>query len=269
MMVFHPDKCKTLAITTGHRPISDFIYSISNNPIQYTELEKDLGIHINNKLNWNAHCEKILSKANQRLGLLKRSCNFVSNTRKRRTLYISMVRSQLEHCPIVWRPSASSILDKLEALQKRALKWVIDDAFISFSNIGLYLKACKQLDILPLTLRFDYRDLMYFHSVFYSYSVSKLPDYLHIFSGSRLRRSHHDSLSIVCSIIPRTPQNLNTENSKLGISKSFYYRAHLMWNQLPFDLRDIGAPSKFKTALLEHLWSKVYATMKDEYLIVD
>ena len=99
----------------------------------------------------------------------------------------------------------------------------------------------------------------------YSYSVTKLPGYLQIFSASRLRRSHYDRLSIVSSIIPKVPQNLITENSTLGISKSFFYRAHLSWNLLPFELRDIGAPSKFKIALLKYLWSKVSAIIKNEY----
>ena len=126
-----------------------------------------------------------------------------------------MVRSQFEHCAIVWRPSAQSTLDRLESIQKRALKWVNDDDYTSFTRIGNYYKMCKQFDILPISFRFDFRDLMFFHSVFYSYSVTKLPDYLQIFTGSRLRRSHYDRLSIVSSIIPRIPQNLNTENSSL------------------------------------------------------
>ena len=132
LKTFHPQKCKALPITTCHRPQTDFIYSIADTPIEYSELEKDLGIYINRKLNWNEHCDKILSKANQRLGLLKRSCSFLGNIRKRRSLYIATVKSQFEHCPIVWRPSSNSTLDKLESLKKRALKWVINDAYILY-----------------------------------------------------------------------------------------------------------------------------------------
>ena len=63
LKTFHPQKCKALPITTCHRPQTDFIYSIADTPIEYSELEKDLGIYINRKLNWNEHCDKILSKA--------------------------------------------------------------------------------------------------------------------------------------------------------------------------------------------------------------
>ena len=94
------------------------------------------------------------------------------------------------------------------------------------------------LDILPITYRFDNRDLIYFHSVFYSYSVTNLPEYMHIYTGSRLRRSHLDNLSIVCDVIPRVPQGLNSVNSNIGISKSYFYRAHILCNDLPFEIRE-------------------------------
>lgn len=263
-MTFHPDKCKVLPLTNGHRPVPDFVYTMADKIIEYTNLEKDLGIHINGKLNWNAHCEYLYSRANQKLGLLKRTCSFINNDSKRRALYLSLIRSQLEHCPIIWRPSAQNTIDRLESIQKRALKWVIGDPYISFTLIENYYKTCKQVNILPISFRFDFRDLLFFHSVFYSYSVTKLPDYLTRFAGSRLRRSHYDSLSIVSSIMPRIPQNLNSLSSTLGISKSFFYRAHLAWNKIPFDIRDLGAPSKFKTALMNYLWRIVSDLVKTE-----
>ena len=107
--------------------------------------------------------------------------------------------------------------------------------------------------------------MLYFHSIFYSYSVSKFPDYLSRFENSRLRRSHYDSLSIVSSISPRIPQNLTTDSSNMGINKSFFYRAHLDWNRLPLNIREIGAPSKFKIALAEYLWAKVSDAIKSDY----
>ena len=149
---------------------------------------------------------------------------------------------------------------------KRGIKYVLNAPYTSFNNIGYYYWKCKKLNILPIAIWFDFRDLLYFHSVYYSYSVNKLPSYLHKFEGSRLRNSHFDKLSIISTITPRIPQNLDTDGQVLGIAKSFYYRAHLSWNRLPLDLRDIGAPSKFKVGLLKHLWEKVSEIIKVEYL---
>ena len=238
---------------------------MSERPLEYTNLEKDLGVHVNGKLSWTEHCEILYSKASQKLGLLIRTCSFVPNLRKRRSLYLSLVRSQFEHCAIIWRPLNKSTLDKLDALQKRALKWVINKPYDSLTNLGDYYKVCKQVNILPFSPRFDYKDLMFFHSVYYSYSTTRFPSYLAKFTQSRLRTSHYDSLSIVSDIQPRVPQNLSTDRSNMGIAKSYFYRAHLLWNALPFEIRDIGAPSKFKVALLDHLWGNVSETIKQEF----
>ena len=265
MMTFHPDKCKSLAVTNGHNLEPDFIYSMLGKALEYTLLEKDLGLHINGKLNWNEHSEIIYSRANQKLGLLRRTCDFVKNRTKRRTLFISLVGSQFEHCIIICRPTAQSTLDRLESLQKRGFKYILDNEYISFRKLGDYYRACKQLNILPMSFKYDFRDLLYFHSVYYEYSVTKLPEYLSKFTGSRLRNSHYDRLSIVSSIIPRIPHNLNTECSTLGISKSFFYRAHISWNKLPLSIRELGAPGKFKSAVLVHLWTKISSIIKCEF----
>ena len=106
---------------------AQFVYSMNETPISYTAVEKDLGVLINSKLDWTEHCNAIYAKANQRLGLLKRTCHFTKNIGKRRAFYLSQVRSHFEHCTIVWRPSAQTMVEKLESIQKRAVKWILND----------------------------------------------------------------------------------------------------------------------------------------------
>ena len=76
-------------------------------------------IDLGRTLNYTDHTNILYSKASQRLGLVKRSCYFITNTYKRRILYLTMVRSIFEHCPFVWRPYSESAIDKLESLQKK------------------------------------------------------------------------------------------------------------------------------------------------------
>ena len=45
--------------------------------------------------------ESILSKASQILGLTKRTCHFVTNSNRKRTLYLTLVRIMFEHCVTV------------------------------------------------------------------------------------------------------------------------------------------------------------------------
>ena len=259
-MSFHPSKSHVLPISNSNAATAstreNFIYSLNNDPISYTDLEKDLGVHIHGKLDWTQHCNKLYSKANQRLGLLKRTCHFTKNVNKRRAFYLSQVRSPFEHCAIIWRPTSETMIEKLESVQKRAFKWVLNKLYISLGDIKVYYQVCKQLNILPLSARFDLKDILFFHQIFYDISVVSLPSYLKRFTGSRLRRCHLDNLSIISNISPRIPQNLTSEHARhTGISKSYFYRAHLLWNQLPYELRSIESPSIFKSKLIKHLWS--------------
>ena len=274
-MKFHPSKCKVLMVNRSKLPFLNilpfvqFHYSMGDDLIDYCEVEKDLGIHINGSLNFTYHSDMLYSKASQRFGLLKRTCNFVKNTDRKRALYLTMVRSIFEHCPYIWRPVSATAINKLEMLQKRAIKWILNTdnnkSLVSYSsNHHLYLIHCKQLKILPIKFRFDYHDIKMFHSVVHGFSPVQFPDYITPFEGSRLRKSHLDHKCYTCTI---TPSNINTcrnfeINSSGILYQSFFYRAHLIWNRLPLELREIIRPSEFKKDLIKYLWEH---DIKTEY----
>ena len=115
-MSFHPDKCKVVSIY-DFRP--DFIkilpfpkkpYMIGNFDIDYSVCEKDLGVLVNEKFRWEDHHSKILNKAHQMLGFTTRTCHFISDIRKRRSLYLSLIRSNFEHASIIWRPTTETAM---------------------------------------------------------------------------------------------------------------------------------------------------------------
>ena len=88
-MKFHPNKCKVLSVANNAPPLLgilpniQFIYFLGEIPLDYTESELDLGVNINPKLNFNTHCNRIVSKANQMLGLTRRTCYFVNDSKRR------------------------------------------------------------------------------------------------------------------------------------------------------------------------------------------
>ena len=231
--------------------------------LEYTETEKDLGILINRTLNFTEHSNFLYGRANQRcranqrFGLLKRTCHFVHSIEKRRVLYLTMVRSLFEHCPIIWRPSSDTAVNRLESLQMRAIKWILKDFSVSYSsNKLLYFTHCKQLNILPIQLRFDYHDLKFLHLV-----VRNFSSYLRLFDGSsRLRSTHLDHFSLVSDI---KPNGIKSFSSKRGFAHTFFYRAHLSWNRLPLTLREIIRPSVFKSMLIKYIWEELTTTVLD------
>ena len=49
------------------------------------------------------------------------------------------------------------------------------------------------------------------------------------------------------------------KNNYNNLKKSFFFRSHTVWKFLPFEIRSIEDPSKFKTELHKYYWNKVKA----------
>ena len=101
-------------------PLVTFHCSLRENLLEYTDSERDLGVGITCGFSFNEHCERIISKASKKLGLLRRICNFVNDTNRRRVLYLTLVRSQFEHCCKIWHPSYKTVIEKLNGYRKNA-----------------------------------------------------------------------------------------------------------------------------------------------------
>ena len=176
-------------------------------------------------------------------------CNDIR--RSLRALYLSLVRSQFEHCSPIWRPIGKTMLDKLESFQKLCIKWILSEEYIRYNSYIIYIQKCRQVNLLPLAKRFDLNDLILFHKIVYSLIPLDLPYYLSYFNGSsRLRSCHLDHLSFVC--------NLETKNSSTShLAKSFFYRTYTKWNALPLNIREIDCSSSFKEKVDKYLWKDV------------
>ena len=261
-MNFHPHKCKVVSVAhslpplLGILPNIQYYYTLGESLLDYADSEKDLGVDINNKLNFNEQCNRLLAKANQQFGLTKRTCYFVNDVKRRRALYLTLIRSQFEHCSPVWRPCNKTMLDKFESFQKQCIKWILSEGYIRYDSLNTYLMKCRQVNLLPQSKRFDLNDLILFHKIIYNLIPVNLPNYLSFFNGfSRLRSCHLDSLSIVSNLQPR---------SDTCLKKSFFYRTHCLWNSLSYDIRSITNSSTFKNEVIKHLWKLLLMNNGDD-----
>ena len=258
-MNFHPDKCKVVSVShrspplMGILPFIQYYYTLGEGLLDYTDSEKDLGVDINCHLNFNIQCQRLLSKAKQQFGLTKRTCYFVNDIKRKRTLYLALIRSQFEHCSPIWRPNSKTMIENFEAFQKRCVKWILSEENLSYSDAEVYKRKCRQVNILPLAKRFELNDLTLFHKVIHKLIPLNLPDYLSFFDGiSRLRSCHLDRLSIVCNV-----QLNNTSTASLN--KSFFYRTHTVWNALPLEIREIESSVAYVNKVTNHLWKTLLA----------
>ena len=82
-----------------------------------------LGVCLSETMEWEAHINKITSKANSTLGFLRRNLK-ACPPKLKETAYFSLVRSSLEYSSAVWDPFRQKDIDKLEKIQRSAAKFV-------------------------------------------------------------------------------------------------------------------------------------------------
>ena len=282
-MKFHPQKCKALSVARSFRnhniwelfPFHIYYYNLNGTDLDYVDSENDLGVVVNNLLNFRENILKLCSKASSRLGFVKRTLHFVKDQKKKRAFYLALVRSIFEHCSVIWRPSSSDMIQKVEGIQRRAVKWILSEQDHHYSDFE-YIKRLKDLDMLPMEYKFIYTDLVQFHRIFYGHSVVKLPTYLEpldnddrnrfrsnvpppnrygqdtvasddILDLGSMRNRRMDKSSLKCNIEATAPSFKN----------SFFFRAHILWNNLPVDVRELNMSTEFQIKLRHHLWDVI------------
>ena len=89
--------------------------------VQQTNTEKDLGILIDNKLNFCDYVDKIVSGANQSVGLIRRLIRSLDKDIFA-LLFKTLIRPKLEYNNTVWNPDTKRDNIKLKSVQRRATK---------------------------------------------------------------------------------------------------------------------------------------------------
>ena len=85
--------------------------------------EKDLGITFDPTLNFDIHINNITKKANQMLGVIKRTFSYIDKNIFQK-LYKALVRSHLEYGNVIWYPYLKRQSIQIEKIQRRATKIV-------------------------------------------------------------------------------------------------------------------------------------------------
>ena len=122
-MSFNAEKWKTLTITRKRSPLPT-VYSLHDQPLQPVKKAKYLGVTISQDLRWDTHVINVTNRANQKLGLLRRTLR-VSSIKAKEQAYKALVRPSLEYASAVWDPYIEEEITKLERVQRQAASWVV------------------------------------------------------------------------------------------------------------------------------------------------
>ena len=119
-----------------------------------------MGIWVSSDLTWTKHVLERCTKANKLLGFVRRSGREITNTRTRRTLYLSVVRPVLAYASQVWSPQSIGLTKRTERIQRRASKFILNLPFMCSES---YRDRLFTLELMPLSYWHEYMDLVFFY----------------------------------------------------------------------------------------------------------
>ena len=239
LLSFHPQKCKVMRLGKGHPA---FTYQMTDREGQKinlteTECEKDLGINIDNKLKFNLHIQKTIAKANQTLGMIRRTFQYLS-AKTLITLYKSRVRPIIEYGNTVWQPYLKKDITAVENIQRRATKMLP-----GLANLP-YEERLKQLKLPSLQYRRKRGDMIETWKFLQKIYKADCPWFTLVENSST--RGHPLKLK------KQRPNTIRHANI-------FSNRVIDAWNSLPSDIVMAPSINSFKNRLDNHWRDKQYA----------
>jgi hypothetical protein len=238
-MKFNVNKSCVMTFSRSNTPIM-FNYQLNNLDLSRVKEFIDLGITVKDNFKWDTHINGMVNKANKRLGLVKRSIGHKCDTNVKLLSYTALVRPILEYCSPLWTSNSKKNVIKLEGVQRRASKYILND------YVSNYYDRLIRCNLLPLTLRRDFLDYVLFYN--YCNNLVDMRMNIEFVSNINMRtRVLLDNNMLICK-----PVNTWAYNNY------FTNRIVRSWNELPEDIRTIeltaaGRNTTFKTMVKKWL----------------
>ena len=235
LLSFHPDKCKVMHIG-NHPPETNYTMRQSDNTIldiKDETTERDLGVAIDNHLNFKLHISQTVSQTNRLLGMIRRSFEHLDQETFL-YLYKGLIRPKLEYAQAVWNPHLQGSIYAIEAVQRRATKLVP-----GFSNLE-YSERLRKLNLTTLSCRRARGDMLEtFKYMKGQYNTSPI---LHLDTRTHGTTTRGHQLK------------LEKGRSRLDVRKHFFtQRVVNLWNSLPENLVSAPTVNAFKNQI-DQLW---------------
>lgn len=212
LMKIHPEKLFGMEIC-GSRENPQYDYTMGPMNVRHSNMERDIGVEVDDKLTFSAHIETQVKKANMKAGWLRRTFKLLS-PKLFRPLFMQVIRSQLEFAVSVWSPHHKTYIDKIEHVQERATKMLP-----GFRKLT-YEERLKRLNLPTLKFRRHRADMINTYNI----------------TSRALDRNLSPKLVSTLEVTGRAGRNtmaLQQHRCNLDVRKySFTQRVPAIWNTL-------------------------------------
>ena len=240
LLKFHPDKCISLSI--GNKTMPNYHYSLktgnNNHKLEWVDDVKDIGVVIDNSLNFDKHINAKINKANQMMGIIRRSYRFLDN-QTFKLLYKALVRCHFDYASTIWNPFKKKHIDAIESVQRRATKQLPNMNNLSYQD---RLKSLKLPTLAYRRLRGDVIEIYKIVHAIYDKDVC---------DGILNFRRPHQRPGIRGHEFILTQESIKKPLRKNFLAK----RVITIWNSIPYNVVNAQSLNVFKNAL-DRLWCR-------------
>ena len=194
---------------------------------------------VDNKLKFHVHVAAATKKANQMLGIIKRTY-VTRDAITMATLYKSMVRPHMEYGNAIWGPCYMGDLKLVEGVQRRATK------IVSGLHDMPYEDRLKELALPSMEYRRKRGDMIQCYKIMKGLVRMEKKE-LFTMIPSNNTRGHNQRL-------------LRQQTKKAARAISFSQRTIRNWNSLPQTVIDAPSVDAFKNRLDEAWKDRIYTT---------
>jgi Reverse transcriptase (RNA-dependent DNA polymerase) len=139
-------KCKTISFSRSKQPIN-FTYCIGEHELDRVNEIKDLGVILDNRMTFNNHIETIITKSARMLGFIKRISKEFKDYYTLKTLFVSLVRPNLEYASSVWSPHQACHSERIERIQHKFLRFALRMLHWTSNPLPAYDSRCALLGL--------------------------------------------------------------------------------------------------------------------------
>jgi len=215
----------------------------NDNPDSKERTYKFLGIHLDEYLSFDKHCDLTCNKIATSNFIINRSKHFLTQGALK-TLYFSLIHPHLLYGLPIYSCTSQKNLSKLTKIQKKAIR-TISKAKHNDNTAPLFLKH----KILPLNHLITLTQGQLMHSIYHKYSPQPLHD---TWTTNHMRGNDHDLRNGLDLYTPLA----RTEHVK----RLPYFALPMTWNNLP-DVKLNANKTTFKIALRDHLFRQIEETI--------
>jgi hypothetical protein len=229
-MEFNIPKCKIMHVGRNN---PEYKYTINGQELSVVEEEKDIGVIVQKNLKPTRQCEKASNMAAAVLRQIERNFHY-RDKRVFVRLYKQYVLPHLEFSSPAWSPWTRMDIDKLEKVQRKAVKMVSGLEGIEYED------RCAEIGLKPLETRRKLHDLVLLHGMVHErggITIENMFERADLREGARTRQA-------------AGVNNLKVPAARTDIRKNFFtVRTVSEWNNLPDELKSEANKEKFKRAL--------------------